>query len=68
MQIMREAQLVNPRVYWSGRYERCSSLIQHENVRERERERETLPMLRSVEAELRSGKFEAKFVGDCWET
>ena len=35
---------------------------------ERETETETLSMLRSVEAELRSGKFEAKFVGDCWET
>ena len=38
---MREAPLVNPRVYWSGRYEHYSSLIRHEIVRERERERET---------------------------
>ena len=37
---MREAPLVNPRVYWSGRYEHYSSLIRHEIVRERERERQ----------------------------
>ena len=31
---------MNPRVYWSGRYEHYSSLIRHEIVRERETERQ----------------------------